>query len=363
MKHGDVGLVIDEPVAADSPTGLGSARTSLALSVGFAIAYAVAVLVGRTTRLEGSQLALVWPAAAVGFLWLAVSWGNRRHVVADAVTLTILAAAINGLTGAGPLLSVLFGLSNSVQAVMTCAVLFRLRPRALRLRDPADLTALVYGSVVGGAASGLDAAHRNAAEQAALFETVISSISDGITVADSDGAILVHNPAARTLLGRDLPLERLDAWPDDHERLRPDGAPFPQAELPLVRALAGESITGVDLVVRNNANPQGRTLCVSAHPLAGPLGQHRAVAAFHDLSNQRRTEAELGMQAATSCSRKSPTGWSAACAPGTRLRGSEVTSSRSCAPTWISSTSSGRLRTGCSSHCAYPSTCRLAATL
>ena len=150
MKHGDVGLVIDGPVAADSPTGLGSARTSVALSVGFAIAYAVAVLVGRTTRLEGSQLALVWPAAAVGFLWLAVSWGNRRHVVADAVTLTILAAAINGLTGAGPLLSVLFGLSNSVQAVMTCAVLFRLRPRALRLRDPADLTALVYGSVVGG---------------------------------------------------------------------------------------------------------------------------------------------------------------------------------------------------------------------
>ena len=154
---------------------------------------------------------------------------------------------------------------------------------------------------------------------------------------------MVHNPAARTLLGLDPPLEQLDAWPDDHERLRPDGAPFPQAELPLVRALAGESVTGVDLLVRNNANPQGRALCVSAHPLAGPLGQHRAVAAFHDVSNQRRTEAELGMPAATSYSCRSPTGWSAACAPATRLRGLEVTSSRSCAPTWISSTSSGLL--------------------
>ena len=458
MKHGDVGLVIDEPVAADSPTGLGSARASVVLSVGFAVAYAAAVLLGRATRLEGSQLALVWPAAAVGFLWLAASWGNRRHVVADAVTLAILAGAINSLTGAGPLLSVVFGLSHSVQAVVTCAVLFRLRPRALRLRNPADLTALVFGTAVGAAASvffgpvglwlttgadlpstsvawllrngssafvfsavalrladrgvrvprldrrkktelvvaalvlataygavfgepitislafllvplsmwiglrfnttiaavhvllagvfvvvltmdgrgpfaaappglgvllaqafvmviglvalalalhrderqalitRLEAAHHDAAEQSALFETVISSISDGISVADSDGAILVHNPAARMLLGLDLPLERLDAWPDDHERFRPDGTPFPQAELPLVRALAGESVTGVDLVVRNNANPQGRTLCVSAHPLAGPLGQRRAVAAFHDVTDQRRTEAELTHQ-------------------------------------------------------------------
>lgn len=52
-------------------------------SLTYAVLYAVAVHLGRASRLEGTQLALVWPAAALGFLWLAGSWGRRRALAVD----------------------------------------------------------------------------------------------------------------------------------------------------------------------------------------------------------------------------------------------------------------------------------------
>ncbi len=428
-------------------------------SVGFGVVYAAALWLGRASRLEGTPLALVWPAAAVGFLWLAASWGSRRRVAVAALALGVLAAVINGVTGTSPLVSVGFGVANGLQALVTCAVLFRLQPQAWRLRRPADLTALIFssvcGSVVGamigpvvlwltvgvdlpataggwalrnaastfvfsalalrladrglqvrlrdrrqaaellgaclvllaayGAVFGqpvglplaflllplsmwiglrfdttlaavhvllagvfvvvltmqgrgpfaaapptarvllaqafvavvamvalalalhrddrqslierLDVAHREAAEQAALLETVIGSISDGIAVADADGTILVHNPAAQAMLGLTFKPGRLDEWPQDLGWFRPDGTPLRQSELPLVRALAGHDVTDVDLLVRNHANSHGRVLNVSARPLPGLPGQHHAVAAFHDVTEQRRAEAALTQQA------------------------------------------------------------------
>lgn len=135
------------------------AGSSWSVSVGFAVAYAVAVVVGRFTRLEDSGLALVWPAAAVGFLWLGSSWARGRRLVRDSVLLGLLAGGINVLTGAGWLMAVVFAAANIVQALVCCAALLHLQQRwslpAWRLRRPADLGALVVASVAGSAAAAL----------------------------------------------------------------------------------------------------------------------------------------------------------------------------------------------------------------
>ncbi len=120
-----------------------------------ALVYALAALLGRTFRLPDGPLALAWPASAVGFLWLALSWSDRRRLAVDAAALALVTGAVNALTGAPYDLCVVFAVANVVQAAATCAVMRRLQPLAWRLRTPQDLTVLVGACLAGSLASGL----------------------------------------------------------------------------------------------------------------------------------------------------------------------------------------------------------------
>src|SRR5262245_49911135 len=111
-----------------------------------------AVALGRATRLEGTQLALVWPAAGIAFLWLAAAWRAPRW---RAVALLLLFAATAGgnlVTGAAPSLALAFGIANSVQAWVSCAVFARLRPGGWRMHDQQDVRALLAGALAGACA-------------------------------------------------------------------------------------------------------------------------------------------------------------------------------------------------------------------
>ncbi|HET7736197.1 MAG TPA: ATP-binding protein [Nocardioidaceae bacterium] len=133
------------------------------------------------------------------------------------------------------------------------------------------------------ATSELAVAEQDARQQSALLTAVLDSISDAVVVVDETGTFVVHNPAARLLLGLDGAAAEL---------FLPDGAPFPSAELPLVRALAGENLHGVEMIVRNEARPGGVHVSVSARPLDPASGQTGAVAVFHDVTLEREQQAE-----------------------------------------------------------------------
>ncbi|WP_158579895.1 sensor histidine kinase [Geodermatophilus marinus] len=120
----------------------------------FAVAFAAAVLLGRTTRLEGTDLALVWPAAGVAFLWLSGTW-RRRWLRADLVALFGVAAVLTALTGAPAGLAVALGAAAVVQAVVGVAVWARLAGPARELRTRRQLTGLLGGAFAGAAASAL----------------------------------------------------------------------------------------------------------------------------------------------------------------------------------------------------------------
>ncbi|MGX5654968.1 diguanylate cyclase domain-containing protein [Geodermatophilus nigrescens] len=118
------------------------------------MAFALAVAVGRTTRIDGTQLALVWPASAVGFLWLLRSWPRRRELLIDAGALFVLAAGLNAVTGAAGPLSLWLGAANVVQALVACWLFHgvRMRSRA-ELRSMRSFTALAVASVGASVAS------------------------------------------------------------------------------------------------------------------------------------------------------------------------------------------------------------------
>ncbi|HEX8496065.1 MAG TPA: EAL domain-containing protein [Actinomycetales bacterium] len=122
----------------------------------FALVYAAAVLLGRATRPDGSALALVWPAGAVGVVWLAWAWRSRPTVVAaHALAITVLAGTLNAMTGAGLVLGAGLGVNSGAQAVVGCLVMSRLRSRAgtgaWQLRRLSDLWVLATGSYAGAA--------------------------------------------------------------------------------------------------------------------------------------------------------------------------------------------------------------------
>ncbi len=124
-------------------------------ALGFGSAYAIAILAGRATRVPGSEVSLVWPAAAV-----AVLWGTYAVVRPRAVALlhgSLLAAltfVVNLATGATAGLSAWFVGVNLTLAGVT-AVVLRADGRPAVLRDPSDLTRLVVAVTVGTVGSAL----------------------------------------------------------------------------------------------------------------------------------------------------------------------------------------------------------------
>ncbi|WP_170127004.1 diguanylate cyclase domain-containing protein [Kineococcus rhizosphaerae] len=444
---------------APRPPSPGTART-VAVHVGFACAYTLAVVVGRGTRLPGSTLALVWPAAAVAFVWLAQVWRDRRAVAAVTAAVAVLSGLLNTVTGTGPALGAVFGLANGAQAFVSCAVTHRLQTRAgtqpWRLRVPADLSALVVGSTAGAAAAtcigplalllldgvpwtqsagawllrnaastfvfaalalrlgdrglarttpgpgrpevlaavvvvaaaytvvfaqpqhlpvaftllpasmwialrfrttataghvlvvgvwvvtltmagrgpfsvgtpvtrvllaqgfvtvvalaslvlalirddrlvlvaGLRRAQEESEAQAALLQTVFESTGDALSVFDARGTALLLNPAAAALfpyLAAGAPMER---WSGQVQVRRPDGRPWETADLPVARALRGETVEPTDMLVRTAGAAEG-LLSVGAHPLPASTGEHwagGAVVAARDVTAERAAVARL----------------------------------------------------------------------
>ncbi|HEX8348071.1 MAG TPA: CHASE domain-containing protein, partial [Actinoplanes sp.] len=142
----------------------------------------------------------------------------------------------------------------------------------------------------------LRTAEAEARRQASLLSAIMASIGDGVGVVDGAGRFLLHNPAAKQLLGVPDDIDGPGAWQEHYGLYRPDGrTPFPAEEMPLVRALHGESSDGVEMLVRNPHRPEGILVSVDGRPLDPSAGQPGAVAVFHDITELRRYEAELSV--------------------------------------------------------------------
>ncbi|WP_250037916.1 ATP-binding protein [Paractinoplanes maris] len=146
------------------------------------------------------------------------------------------------------------------------------------------------------ATAGLRAAEQESRRQAGLLGAIMASIGDAVGVVDERGAFLMHNPAARALLGVASDEDDPAQWQEHYGLYRPDGrTPFPVEEMPLIRALRGESCDGVEMVVRNAHRPEGVLVSVDGRPLDTSADRHGAVAVFHDITELRRYENDLAV--------------------------------------------------------------------
>lgn len=128
---------------------MGLTARSATYFVVFPVAYALAIVIGRATRL-GGEISLVWPAAAVSTIWLLAVQQRcgRRERAATVTLLAVVTLAVNLATGSAFPLTCWFVLVNVVLAVATVEIL-TYRQGAVHLRDPADLARLVAAVAIG----------------------------------------------------------------------------------------------------------------------------------------------------------------------------------------------------------------------
>jgi diguanylate cyclase (GGDEF)-like protein/PAS domain S-box-containing protein len=154
------------------------------------------------------------------------------------------------------------------------------------------------GTVSGAVASFSDitAARRDAAElrrKEQFLQVLLDTLEEGIVACDDEGRITVFNPAARRLHGLPEDSEPIGSIPTDQGLRRADGSPMEPRENPLIRAMSGEQLRDVAIVLESESGDR-RKVSVNGQSLVGDDGwMLGAVVAMHDVTEQKLNEERL----------------------------------------------------------------------
>ncbi|GER82935.1 hypothetical protein KTAU_15720 [Thermogemmatispora aurantia] len=133
-----------------------------------------------------------------------------------------------------------------------------------------------------------------ATERANTLNAVFHAMTEGISVLDMQGRLLMANATAREFVGG-----RLEGTVTLEELLRRQpvytlqGQPLHSEDFPLARALRGEQVRGERFITRR-ADGRERILEINVAPLLAPTGQQLGVvSAFRDITSQMRIEQHI----------------------------------------------------------------------
>ena len=125
-----------------------------------------------------------------------------------------------------------------------------------------------------------------------LLDALLGIVGVPIVACAADGALTHANRATCELLRADWPMGALpQSWIEELRPRTPSGLPMAREDLPPVRALEGEVVRGVDVLV--NIHGSDVLLCTRASPITDERGRRRgAVMVLEDVTEQRRIEME-----------------------------------------------------------------------
>ena len=132
-------------------------------------------------------------------------------------------------------------------------------------------------------------------ERVQVLDAIIRSMADGVVVADAQARFKLFNPSAERIVGNGMTDRPPDEWPDIYGVYYADGStPVPADQLPVIRAIRGETVEGLELLIRNPGVPDGVFISVNASPLRDEAGQVvGGVTVFRDVSVRRLQEEAL----------------------------------------------------------------------
>lgn len=129
-------------------------------------------------------------------------------------------------------------------------------------------------------------------EQPKILAAILDNMDDGVIAADRNETFLVFNPAAQRMFGREPIESSSEKWSSDYGLYLSDKVtPFPADQLPLRRAIRGETVDGVEMFVKHDKAPHGLWIAISGRPLIDPSGRTvGGIIICRDLTAQRNEE-------------------------------------------------------------------------
>ncbi len=128
-----------------------------------------------------------------------------------------------------------------------------------------------------------------------ILRSIVENLADGVIVADREGRFLYFNRAAQSILGIGSTQESIEHWSELYGCYRSDGVtPYPSAELPLARALDGETVDETEIFIRNANRPDGVCIVAKANPLVGEGGKiYGGVVSICDVTKRKQNEERI----------------------------------------------------------------------
>ncbi|GAA0501934.1 putative bifunctional diguanylate cyclase/phosphodiesterase [Deinococcus depolymerans] len=148
--------------------------------------------------------------------------------------------------------------------------------------------------VEGREVTGYVAAAREAQLARVALESLLENVQDGIVACDSAGNLTVFNRVSREMHGLGSAPVPPSEWSRYYDLYEVDGVtPLSQERIPLFRALQGEQVRDVEMVIAPRGLPR-RIVRASGGPMLGPDGERLgAVVAMHDVTAQKHAEDRL----------------------------------------------------------------------
>lgn len=134
-------------------------------------------------------------------------------------------------------------------------------------------------------------------EKSSLLESVISNLHEGVIYANYEGKLQLFNSAAKRILGLGVSEVDSSQWSDHYGLYEEDQVTkFREKDLPLVRALAGEAISGITMFCKNPDISYGKYISVSAEAVVDGKGNRvGAIASFRDVTQERAEDKRFRM--------------------------------------------------------------------
>jgi len=149
-------------------------------------------------------------------------------------------------------------------------------------------------SALKSQAEELARARQDSEGQALMLQSVLDSMAEGLVAADEAGKFLIWNRAAERIVGYGPTDLSTEGWSEHYGYYLPDGVtPFPPEQLPLVRAIHGETSTA-EIFLRNPKLAGVTWIEATGHPLRGTDDVQRGgVVAFRDITQKKTAEQEI----------------------------------------------------------------------
>jgi len=140
----------------------------------------------------------------------------------------------------------------------------------------------------------LEATEAQLQQEEHFLRALLDNISDGVVACDANGIVTLFNPVAEGFHGRPAEPIPPQEWAERYDLYLPDGkTPMPQEQIPLFRALQGETVRDAEMAIA----PEGRMtriLKVSGNAIVAPSGEKLgAVVVMRDITQRKRVKAAM----------------------------------------------------------------------